>query len=235
MKSIATIGVGILALCGVSFAQVTYNSTTGQFICALPNASYCASVSLGSPIIIRCSNGIGQPGNCNDNLAGEFPYGVSYSPCWESSNVSGDAACSKNSCIVYGGSGNFNGTFTLPNCTAIPSTTIPTPPTIPIFTPTGSSIPYPTVNFPSGTAVGTGGSGSGGSGSGGGGSGGSGVNGTSPNGSGGSGGSGGATVTPVGPSKTATGTGPAQYTNDASRVGLGMGAILGGVVAGLML
>jgi hypothetical protein len=104
------------------------------------------------------------------------------------------------------------------------------------------------VSFPSGTAIGTGGSGSGGSGGSGSGgsgnggsgsggsgsgSGGSGVNGTSPNGSGGSGG--GATVTPVGPSKTATGTGPAQYTNDASRVGLGMGAILGGVVAGLML
>jgi hypothetical protein len=44
-------------------------------------------------------------------------------------------------------------------------------------------------------------------------------------------------VTPVGPTKTATGTGPAEYTgtNGASRVGLGMGMVLGGVVAGLML
>ncbi|ESZ90094.1 hypothetical protein SBOR_9520 [Sclerotinia borealis F-4128] len=120
MKSFTTLTAAVAALVGITSAQVTFNSTTGSFSCPIANGAYCASSSLGGPIIIRCTNGIGQPGNCDDNLAGYFPYGVNYSPCWETSEKSGDAACSKN-CIVQGDSGNFNGTFTLPNCTPIPN------------------------------------------------------------------------------------------------------------------
>ncbi|KAI9644074.1 hypothetical protein NHQ30_007426 [Ciborinia camelliae] len=120
MKSFATLTAAVAALAGITSAQVTFNSTTGTFSCPIANGAYCASSSLEGPIIIRCTNGIGQPGNCDDNLAGFFPFGVNYSPCWETSDKSGDAACSKN-CIVQGSSGNFNGTFTLPDCTPIPN------------------------------------------------------------------------------------------------------------------
>lgn len=47
------------------------------------------------------------------NLAGEPPVGVSTALCHQTSNMEGDAACEKN-CVVYGGSGNGKGTFTLP-------------------------------------------------------------------------------------------------------------------------
>jgi len=76
---------------------------------------------LTTNIIIRCIGTVGQPGNCNDNLDGEPPFGLNFAPCWQPSATSGMAACSKN-CVVYGGSGNYNGTFTLPDCT--PTTTI---------------------------------------------------------------------------------------------------------------
>jgi len=108
--------------------QVTYNSTTGVFTCPAdnPNGAFCVDASLQSNIIIRCTNGIGQPGNCNDNLSGEPPTGLSYAPCWETNSTSGDAACSKN-CVVYGSSGNYNGTFTLPDCTPISSSSSASP------------------------------------------------------------------------------------------------------------
>ncbi|KAL1875384.1 hypothetical protein Daus18300_003123 [Diaporthe australafricana] len=109
----------VVASAGLAAAQLNYNETTGKFTCAQPNQAYCAGDSLEANIIVRCDkDAVGQPGNCNDNLAGEPPSGVQYSPCWQSSNTTGDAACSKN-CVVYGGSGNYNGTFTLPakDCT----------------------------------------------------------------------------------------------------------------------
>ncbi|KAH8651395.1 hypothetical protein BX600DRAFT_516965 [Xylariales sp. PMI_506] len=106
----------LAAVIGVATAQATFNSTTGQWHCPIADGAYCASSSLMSSLIVRCTNGVGQLGNCNDNLAGEPPVGVNYAPCWETSITSGDAACSKD-CIVYGDSGNANGTFTLPNCT----------------------------------------------------------------------------------------------------------------------
>jgi hypothetical protein len=120
MKSFTTLV--LIASAALTTAQVTSNPD-GTFTCAIPNAAYCAGNSLTTNIIIRCIGTVGQPGNCDDNLAGEPPFGVNYSPCWQPSATSGQAACSKN-CIVYGGSGNFNGTFTLPNCTQ--STTITT-------------------------------------------------------------------------------------------------------------
>lgn len=95
----------------VASAQVVYNETTGTFTCPAynPNGAYCAG---NSNIIIRCNNGVGQPGNCNDNLAGSPPQGVNYAPCYETSPSAGDAACSKN-CIVYAPGGNFP----VPGCT----------------------------------------------------------------------------------------------------------------------
>ncbi|KAF6221243.1 hypothetical protein HO133_002098 [Letharia lupina] len=81
-------------------AQVTFNTSTYQFICPStpPNAAYCAGPSLTSNIIIRCTGTSGQAGNCNDNLAGVPPLGVKdFAPCYESSPAAGDAACS------YGG------------------------------------------------------------------------------------------------------------------------------------
>ncbi|PBP25514.1 hypothetical protein BUE80_DR003590 [Diplocarpon rosae] len=107
----------------VGHSNLTYCSdpTSGTFICPAdkPNGAFCAGDSLSTNIIIRCKDGVGQPGNCNDNLAGYFPYGVRSAPCWQSSATSGVAACSKN-CVVQGGSGTYNGTLTLPNCTPIP-------------------------------------------------------------------------------------------------------------------
>ncbi|PBP20384.1 hypothetical protein BUE80_DR008410 [Diplocarpon rosae] len=111
----------LAAMATLASAQVTYDPTSGTFICPADNlnGAFCAGDSLSTNIIIRCKDGVGQPGNCNDNLVGYFPYGVRSAPCWQSSATSGIAACSKN-CVVQGGSGTFNGTLTLPNCTPIP-------------------------------------------------------------------------------------------------------------------
>jgi hypothetical protein len=100
----------------------TLRNPDGTFTCPIPNAAYCAGDSLKTNIIFRCIGTKAQPGNCNDNLAGDFPFGVNYAPCWQPDATSGQAACSKN-CIVYGGSGNYNGTFTLPGCVPTSSTT----------------------------------------------------------------------------------------------------------------
>ncbi len=64
MKTALLMAASAAALAG---AQVTTNSTTGQFTCAKPNGAYCAGNSLGTDIIIRCdANGNGQPGRCSD-------------------------------------------------------------------------------------------------------------------------------------------------------------------------
>ncbi|OBT80660.1 hypothetical protein VF21_00302 [Pseudogymnoascus sp. 05NY08] len=99
-----------------------YDPATGKWTCHVPNAVYCAGDSLKTNIIIRCTGLVGQPGNCNDNLAGEPPVGVQPSLCYAPELHS--AACVKN-CIVYGGSGNLNGTFPLPTdvCTPTPEST----------------------------------------------------------------------------------------------------------------
>ncbi|EFX03488.1 hypothetical protein CMQ_416 [Grosmannia clavigera kw1407] len=104
-------------------AQVTYNSSTGAFTCAKPDVAYCAGDSLKTDIIIRCdASGVGQPGRCSDNLDGEPPVGNTPSLCWQANNSSGEAACEKN-CVVYGGSGNYDGTFTLPASDCTPTYT----------------------------------------------------------------------------------------------------------------
>ncbi|KAI9055931.1 hypothetical protein LZ554_000866 [Drepanopeziza brunnea f. sp. 'monogermtubi'] len=124
----------LIAMAAVASAQATFDPVTNKFVCPAdkPNGAFCAGDSLGTNIIIRCTDGVGQPGNCNDNLAGYFPFGVRSSLCWQSSATSGIAACSKN-CIVQGGSGTLNGTLTLPGCipisqssSSIESTTVST-------------------------------------------------------------------------------------------------------------
>ncbi|KAB5554764.1 hypothetical protein GE09DRAFT_139557 [Coniochaeta sp. 2T2.1] len=110
MKSSALITV--LATAAVATAQVTVDN--GTYICAKPNVAYCAGDSMKTDIIIRCNSEMrGQPGRCSDNLAGEPPVGVRPALCYQTDNTKGDAACEKN-CIVYGGSGNGAGIFTLP-------------------------------------------------------------------------------------------------------------------------
>lgn len=108
-----------------------YDPETGKWTCHVPDAVYCAGDSLKTNIIIRCTGLVGQPGNCNDNLAGQPPLGVGFSLCYAPELHK--AACEKN-CIVYGGSGNLNGTFPLPADVCTPTT----PPT------TTSSEPEPT-------------------------------------------------------------------------------------------
>ncbi|KFY86539.1 hypothetical protein V500_07570 [Pseudogymnoascus sp. VKM F-4518 (FW-2643)] len=127
-----------------------YDPTTGKWTCHVPDAVYCAGDSLKTNIIIRCTGLVGQPGNCNDNLAGEPPVGVQPTLCYAPELHK--AACAKN-CIVYGGSGNLDGTFPLPADVCTPTETSTstsysvTAPTLtvtpPTFTPTTTE-PEPT-------------------------------------------------------------------------------------------
>ena len=92
------------------------NDQDQSFSCAKKQglAAYCA----GGNIIVRCSNGIGYAGNCNDNLAGEPPLGDNgLAGCYQSSAYAGDAACTKAG-LVYPASGsgatNYNKTTPFP-------------------------------------------------------------------------------------------------------------------------
>ncbi|OBT70465.1 hypothetical protein VE03_00018 [Pseudogymnoascus sp. 23342-1-I1] len=117
-----------------------YNPDTNTWTCHVPDAVYCAGDSLKTNIIIRCTGLVGYAGNCNDNLAGQPPVGVQPSVCYAPELHS--AACAKN-CIVYGGSGNLDGTFPLPAdvCTPTVTSTSTAEPTV---TSTTTSEPEPT-------------------------------------------------------------------------------------------
>ncbi|EWC48833.1 hypothetical protein DRE_00138 [Drechslerella stenobrocha 248] len=87
-------------------AQVT-DGPNGEFLClgASAGKNFCVGESLSSNIIIRCTGEKGQPGNCNNNLAGVPPIGVKTGArCWQTSETSGDAACSFDG-IVYSDTG----------------------------------------------------------------------------------------------------------------------------------
>jgi len=123
--------------------QVT-QQPNGTFTCAIPNGDYCAGESLSTNIIIRCTNGIGQPGNCNDNLAGVPPVGVKpFAPCYQTSDVAGDAACSWNG-IAYPDSGS---PYPIPGASVISSLL----PTTSVVVPTGNA----TVVAPTGYSTGS--------------------------------------------------------------------------------
>jgi hypothetical protein len=112
------------ALASAASAQVTYDPNTGKFTCAVPNGVYCAGDSLSTNIIIRCSNGVGQPGNCNDNLAGIPPVGVKSSAlCYQSSLTAADGACSYNGVAYPDGKPSFTigSGNTYPSSTPSPS------------------------------------------------------------------------------------------------------------------
>ncbi|MCJ1462154.1 hypothetical protein MMC07_000754 [Pseudocyphellaria aurata] len=108
MKSLALITI-LSTTVALVCAQVTLDPNTGHYVCPA-NAgpvplAFCAGESLATNIIIRCDGLVGQPGNCNDNLAGIPPVGVKlFAPCYQSSTVAGDAACSYDG-IAYPDSG----------------------------------------------------------------------------------------------------------------------------------
>ncbi|SLM37901.1 hypothetical protein LPUS_07892 [Lasallia pustulata] len=114
------------ALATVVTAQVTF-LPNGTYSCAIANGDYCAGDTLVTNIIIRCTDGVGQPGNCDDNLAGEPPLGVNYSPCYQSSPTAGDAACSKNG-IVYGPNGTFPVPGAVSSSSAVSASATPSTP-----------------------------------------------------------------------------------------------------------
>ncbi|EOD43715.1 hypothetical protein UCRNP2_9566 [Neofusicoccum parvum UCRNP2] len=87
----------VLSIVDLSRGQYTYNETTGAYTCSTASGAYCGGSSLSTNIIIRCTNFVGQPGNCNDNLAGIKPVGVKpAASCYQTSATSGDAVCSFN-------------------------------------------------------------------------------------------------------------------------------------------
>ncbi|KAF3906888.1 hypothetical protein ABW21_db0209128 [Orbilia brochopaga] len=105
-------------------AQVTFNSGDNTFSClgAAAGKNFCAGNSLSSNIIIRCTGEKGQPGNCNDNLAGIPPVGVkSAALCWQTSDTSGDANCSFNG-TVYPDNGSAP--FPIPSGSASSSASV---------------------------------------------------------------------------------------------------------------
>ncbi|KAK1055162.1 hypothetical protein LTR74_015878 [Friedmanniomyces endolithicus] len=134
MKFTTTIvAAGLTALVS---AQGPIFNANGTFTCPDPQGAYCA----GGNIIIRCNNGVGQPGNCDDNLSGEPPLGVNYAPCFSCGTNSSRSACSKNG-IVYAGSGAGLGSaqfFT--NDTAVCAAPAPAP------APAPSAAPAPYTN-----------------------------------------------------------------------------------------
>lgn len=88
-------------------------------------AAYCA----GGDIIVRCSEGIGHAANCNDNLAGEPPFGDNgLAGCYQSSLSHGNAACTKAG-LVYPASGSGASNVTTPH--PIPGTIAGTNMTMP--------------------------------------------------------------------------------------------------------
>ncbi|MCJ1224582.1 Mucin-12 [Toensbergia leucococca] len=85
---------------GLAVAQIPAIPRSTSITCPASGGSFCASTSLTTNIIIRCIGTIGQPGNCNDNLAYVPPVGVKdFAPCYQSSPTAGDAACSYNNTI----------------------------------------------------------------------------------------------------------------------------------------
>ncbi|KAK6504556.1 hypothetical protein TWF481_006497 [Arthrobotrys musiformis] len=138
-----------LAAAAAVNAQVVYNETSGTFQCLgdAVDKNFCAGDSLTSNIIIRCNGEQGQPGNCNNNLAGVPPVGVKTSAlCWQTSETSGDAACSFDGIVYSNGS-----SFPIPSPSSSSSTVEPT------YGPTTTEEPtssvYPTLSWSNTTST----------------------------------------------------------------------------------
>ncbi|KAK6359214.1 hypothetical protein TWF696_000378 [Orbilia brochopaga] len=133
--------LALVAASAVS-AQVTFDN--GDFKCLGDAAgkNFCAGDSLQTNIIIRCTGEKGQPGNCNDNLAGVPPIGVkTFAPCYQTSNTSGDAACSFNG-IAYPDNG---ASFPIPSGSASASE-YPSSTSSIIYAPSSSQVYVPPTN-----------------------------------------------------------------------------------------
>jgi len=116
----------IVALATVATASAQLTFDNGEFKClgSAAGKNFCGGDSLQTNIIIRCSGETGQPGNCNDNLAGIPPVGVkSFAPCYQTSNTTGDAACSFNG-IAYPDTGN---SFPIPGASSSSSSSSAAP------------------------------------------------------------------------------------------------------------
>ncbi|EMC96480.1 hypothetical protein BAUCODRAFT_476276 [Baudoinia panamericana UAMH 10762] len=121
MKPIITLAVATFAALVAAQQGPTY--VNGTFLCPDPDGSYCAA----SNIIIRCNNGTGEAGNCNDNLAGEPPTDVFFAECFSCGTNSSQSACSKQG-IVYPGSGSGLGSTPFSaNDTSVCAASPPTP------------------------------------------------------------------------------------------------------------
>lgn len=116
MKVTTTLSVMSLAALSAAMPQFSVNqNATNSFVCAKKTgfAAYC-----DGDFIIRCNNGVGVAGNCNDNLANQPPFGDNgLAGCYQSSETAGDAACTKAG-LVYPASGsgavNYNNTMPFP-------------------------------------------------------------------------------------------------------------------------
>lgn len=118
--------VALVAAAAVN-AELVFDDATGTFKCLgdAADKNFCAGNSLSTNIIIRCDGEKGQPGNCNDNLAGVPPIGVKVGAlCWQTSETAGDAGCSFEG-IVHADDGS---TFPVPGyATTTSSTSAPEP------------------------------------------------------------------------------------------------------------
>lgn len=133
-------------------AQITVNDN-GTISCPATGSAFCAGDSLSTNIIVRCPTpgGQGQPGNCNDNLAGVPPVGVKlFAPCYQTSPTAGDAACSYNG-IAYPDSG---ASYAIPGASGSSSAGSAAGTGSPTVAPYGNG----TTTKASGSAAGTGGS-----------------------------------------------------------------------------
>ena len=105
---------GLATLSAATPQYQVQNDNVNNIVCTKQTglAAYCA----GGDIIIRCNNGVGTAGNCNDNLADQPPFGDNgLAGCYQSSMNAGDAACTKAG-LVYpaSGSGSMNYNKTMP-------------------------------------------------------------------------------------------------------------------------
>ncbi|GAM82164.1 hypothetical protein ANO11243_001430 [Dothideomycetidae sp. 11243] len=142
--------LALLSTVALAAASFRYNVKDNSFTCGQSTglAAYCA----GGPIIIRCNNGVGYAGNCNDNLAGEPPIGDDGNAgCYQTSTQTGDAACTKAG-LVYPASGSganpnaspfpVPGSYMPSNTTSLPSNSTRMPIPITTGSPSNSTSPY---------------------------------------------------------------------------------------------
>ncbi|PNS20234.1 hypothetical protein CAC42_5684 [Sphaceloma murrayae] len=131
--------ITIFSSLALAAAQYQFNAKDNTFACTKSTglAAYCA----GGDIIIRCSNGVGHADNCNDNLAGEPPFGNNgLAGCYQTAPSSGDAACTKAG-LVYPATGAGDSRLTAPY--PIPNTGSKVVGTA-VYKPSGASAIFPT-------------------------------------------------------------------------------------------